>query len=149
MLTLHPLTAERLPSCAAQLCQEDQAELVAAGIDNFCQMMESALPDCAWAKEARWKNETIAIFGLVCAPGGEIGVPWMLTMEAMNDAERVTVARVAAREVRAMQQRFPALGNLVHAQHSSAINFIEWLGFHVERAPCGPGDQFYKFSWVR
>lgn len=149
MLTTHPLTFDRIAPCAANLWQADVDELRAAGINDAVSMMNEALPTCLWAEEARWRGEPVAMFGVRPLPGGEIGVPWMLTTVHMEHAERAAVVRAAVKAVARMREDFPVLINLIHAKNERAIRFVQWLGFTVEPDPAWPGSEFRRFFWRR
>lgn len=149
MITLHELTPDRIALCAAELCALDAAELSAAGISDPRVMLLEALPLCAWAQEARWNDDPIAIFGVRALDGGEVGVPWMLTTIRMERAQAAPVARAAAAAVARMQSEYDVLTNIIHADNDRAIRFVEWLGFHVEPTRCGPNGAFHSFHWSR
>lgn len=149
MLTIQPLTFDRIAYSAAMLCDADLEELDAAGIEDALSMLRDAVPSCLWAEEALWRGEPVAVFGVRPLPGGEIGVPWMLTTQRMEDAGRAAVARAAVRAVRRMRAEFPVLVNWVHARNERAIRLVEWLGFTVSQARCGPGAAFREFMWRR
>jgi GNAT superfamily N-acetyltransferase len=149
MLTIRPLEFDRIVPVAANLCAADMAELDAAGIEDAKAMLLDAVPHCCWAKEARWNDQSVAIFGVRPLEGRDVGVPWMLTTKHMEAAERAAVAMAAMRAVRQMRIEFPRLMNLVHAQNARAIRFIQALGFTVDDAPLGRGGAFRRFHWER
>lgn len=149
MLTIQPLTGEGVAACAANLRADDVAELEAAGLTDIVAVMDAALPACLWAELALWRDQPIAMFGVRALPGGEVGVPWMISTETIDTAERAAVARAGARAVRRMQADFEILTNMVHASNATAIRFIEWLGFTVLDDLSGPGKQFRQFFWRR
>ena len=149
MLTLLPLAADRVVPCLADLAPADRAELQAAGLADSVQQLVDALPTCTWAMEARWHGRAVAIFGVRPMPGSTAGIPWMLTMTGMAQADRAPIARAAVRAVRRMQAEFPRLVNWVHAENERAVRFVAWLGFRVERMPAGPGGRFWIFEWRR
>jgi RimJ/RimL family protein N-acetyltransferase len=149
MLTVHPLTPERIAPCMLSLRPADAEELSAAGIEDAITMLAEAVPDCLWADEARWNDAPIAVFGVRAMPGGEVGVPWMLATTELDNASRAAVARAAVRAVARMRRDFHTLTNIVHAANADAIRFVEWLGFHVEQDLTGPGYAFRQFHWSR
>ncbi len=149
MLTIHALTVDRVAPCAVMLREADRLELMAAGVGDVVTMLGTALPDCLWAEEARWNGEPIAMFGVRPMPGGEVGIPWMLSTTRLQQAERVAVARAAVRAVQRMRCDFAVLTNIVHTANRDAIAFVEWLGFTVDDRLTGPGYQFRQFTWRR
>ncbi len=149
MLTIYKLTQARAALCAMSLCEADQAELDAAGIEDAVAMLEQSLPDCSWSHEARWNDRPVFMYGVRPLPGNEIGIPWMLSTVHLEQAERVAVARLARKVVAQMRAEFPILTNMVHADNEDAIKFIQWLGFDVSDRRVGPGENFRQFMWRR
>lgn len=149
VLTIHPLTADRIEPCISDLCALDRAELDAAGIADADALMRESLSLCEWAHEARWNGEPIAIFGVRAWPEREAGIPWMLTMNHMTRAQARAVASAATDAVARMRNQFPRLMNVVHRHNARAIRFVQWLGFHVEPDLIGPGKEFRLFSWSK
>lgn len=149
MITVQPLTLDGVQRCIADLRDADREELTAAGIADAMGMMGEALPYCAWAEEAFWFGRPVFMYGVRPMAGGEIGVPWMLSTTALDDAERAAVARLARKTVARMRRDFPVLTNYVHRHNSEAIRFIEWLGFEVRQEFTGPEFAFRQFIWRR
>lgn len=149
MLVVHTLTPDRIAPCALQLREADQAELDAAGIEDVVGMLSDALPECSWAHVAEWNGRPVFMYGVRPLPGGEVGVPWMLSTVHLEHAERVAVARLARQVVARMRAEFPVLTNLIHAENHDAIKFVEWLGFTVSDKLTGPEYKFRQFIWRR
>lgn len=150
MLTVRPLAHDRIEEVAARICAADMAELDAAGITDAKGMLREAVPWCAWADEALWNGETVAVFGVRPLAGQySVGIPWMLCMPTIEAAGRQSVARQALREVSRMQEQFDILANYVHRENRRAIQLVQWLGFNVYSQPVGPGGNFYAFRWQR
>lgn len=149
MLTVHPLTPDRIVPCALELRASDRAEMEAAGIDDTAAMLMEAVPHCAWANVAEWNGRPVFMYGVRPMSGGEIGVPWMLSTVHLDAAERDAVAWLARRVVNRMRREYPVLTNMVHAENHEAIRFIEALGFTVFEELTGPGYRFRQFIWRR
>ncbi len=149
MLIVHTLTPDRIAPCALQLREADQAELDAAGVEDVIGMLSDALPDCSWASVAEWNGRPVFMYGVRPLPGGEVGVPWMLSTVHLEQAERVAVARLARQVVARMRAEFPVLTNLIHAENHDAIKFVKWLGFTVSDKLTGPEYKFRQFIWRR
>ncbi len=94
-------------------------------------------------------GQVMCIFGL--APLtllSDIGVPWMLATPQL-DLHARKFARGSVKVMRWFTSAYPRLVNYVDARNASAINWIKWLGFTVEKArPYGPDDVlFHRFHW--
>lgn len=150
MLTIRPLTFDRIAYAAASLWPADREELDAAGIADCEAMLREALPDCAWAEEARWGDHAIAVYGVRPIAGRmSTGVPWMLTTTHMEGAERMPVFYAARGAVRRMRDQFDVLVNFVHGRNLRAQKFIRCLGFKIDETPTGPNGAFLRFKWER
>ena len=97
------------------------------------------------------KGEVVCIFGI--APRSvtsDVGCPWMLATDQL-DLHARKFARASLKGMRWFQSAYPKLQNYVDARNESAVNWIKWLGFTVEKAgPWGPdGVDFHRFHWER
>lgn len=137
---LEPAAASHVRECLNSLCDEDRAELAAAGVVDAQAMLEGQAVTAVLDGE-----RCVALFGVNVHQGA--GIPWMLTSTAMAQAERASVARSAMCVVAGMRRDFGHLVNWVHAENRRAVRFIEWLGFTVEPEPVGPGGAFRLFHW--
>lgn len=150
MLTLHDFTTDRAREAVSMLCEADMQELSAAGIGDAVAMLAGAVPQCAWAVEARWNGKPVAVYGVRPLPGDDaVGVPWMLTTVHMESADSGVIAHAAMRAVRRMRREYRLLVNQAHASNERALRFIEALGFVIDPAPCGNGGEFRRFWWRR
>jgi hypothetical protein len=130
-----------VPELAAALHPADRAELAAAGVE-----VQHALAGCEIV-EARDGGRLIAAFGLNWHDGW--GVPWMLSTAHIERSLRHEVAAVALDVVNDWKTQADRMHNIVHAQNARAVRFVQWLGFHVDHTPIGPGGAFLLFSWER
>jgi GNAT superfamily N-acetyltransferase len=142
MLTISAATWEDMRDLAQDLDPADAAELQAAGVS----VARMPWPDDTQALKLR--GQLVALFGVVEHEQG-FGVPWMLCTKLRDQVPPRAMAVAALRVVRDWQARFTMLMNCVHAPNERAIRFVEWLGFHVQRQPAGPGGQFFEFFWRR
>ena len=144
MLTIEQATAADIDDLAAHISSFDAAELAAAG---------HSVQDClsgVQAQALRQNGQLVCLFGAVThelVPGGAI--PWMLCTETLASVPRRAMAAVSARVVAGWQLQFSHLSNLVHRRNARAIKFVQWLGFKVNKSPCGPGGEFFAFEWRR
>lgn len=141
MLTMHPGTDITALELAIMLHPADAAELDAAG-----QCVERVLQGVKLT-ELRNGTDLVCAFGL--QPGDGYGVPWMLCTSEVERVPRHAMAAVSRRVVDGWKAEHAMLMNLVHAHNQRAIRFVQWLGFTVDRRPCGPGGEFFPFWWRR
>jgi hypothetical protein len=146
-VSFHPWTPEALASIADRMRAEDVAELAVTSPDRSPQdvLMDSA-KDSRWCIVAEFDGRPTVAYGVGdAAHDANLGVPWMLSTDDLPRMWRALVAH-GPRELRLMQQRYTALANAVHARNATAIRYLEWLGFTVDRGQrIGPGGQLHPF----
>lgn len=141
MLTITDFSPNDLADLAARLTDDDRAELVAAGLTVECL---EGVP----AQALRWHGELVCLFGAVPQPSGA-AVPWMMCTRTLRKVPKRQMAETARRVVNDWQAQYPKLINFVHRHHGSALRFLHWLGFSIDRTPNGPGGNFFIFTWER
>lgn len=147
MLTTRPVDDLAMARCLANLRPADRAEVNAAEVDDEDIILAARE---STAIEGVWDGQTVFVYGVRPVLGVDgLGVPWMLSTNALAEADRSAVGRLAKRVVADWRRDFRVLGNLVHAKNSDAIKFIRWLGFHVKHEPAGNGGAFRMFVWSR
>lgn len=145
-------TPEDLDALAGRLRAQDQAELVAAGWDDFRTALEESVRRSRWTQVALVDGEVAAVFG--CAEYGSllapIGVPWFLGTDAVTRHRRV-LQHWAPRYIEAMLQDYPRLFNAVHADNTVAVRWLRRLGFTLHPATPAPptGAPFHVFEMSR
>lgn len=95
----------------------------------------------------------VGMYGVVPSePFARVGVVWLLgTSELVREPLKHAFLRRSRRIVQLLNETYPVLTNLIDSRNILHIQWIEWMGFHVERAgilPAG-GDgvtPFYQFS---
>lgn len=143
MLTIDTAGPEAVAELLATIRAEDAAEMAAAGVDGEAL---TAVP----LQALRWHGRLVALFGLAGLPNVDgAGVPWMLCTKVLAEVPRRQMAAISRRVVLDWMSQRALLVNLVHAKNRQAIRFVQWLGFHVDHTPTGPGGQFFTFSWSR
>jgi hypothetical protein len=81
-----------------------------------------------------------------------IGVPWFVCTDRLFNSRknRTRFARRSIQVVEWMKQKSPVLMNFVWAEHSDAIEWLEWLGFTVDKEQeyflHSTTEPFYLFS---
>lgn len=144
MLTIEPAVGpDAVAELAADLHPDDARELKAAGLD-----LAQGIP--AAFQALRWNGKLVALFGLAAHPQGHgWGVPWMLCTTVLGQVPPRQMAAVSVDVAQEWKRSCATLQNLVHRRNARAIRFIRWLGFTVEFTPCGPGGEFFCFTWSR
>lgn len=145
-------TPEDLAHLAANLRDQDRAELEAAGWDDYRTALEESVRFSKWTQVAVVDGEVACVFG--CAEYGSMlapdGVPWFLGTELVTRHRRV-LQRWAPRYIGAMLQDYPRLFNAVHADNTVAVRWLRRLGFTLHPATPAPptGAPFHVFEMNR
>lgn len=75
----------------------------------------------------------------------EVGVPWLLGTDAINEVSREFLKQSRA-YVDRMQNGFTRLENIVHAENALSIRWLRWCGFTIEKEPIERnGEKFFPF----
>jgi hypothetical protein len=138
---------KHLTEMGAFLRAEDVAEVEAMGMSPRKALWTSY--------RASHFRRSYVVGGKIAAIGGcggsllsPIGSPWLLTTPLV-EADPVSFAREARRQVRGLLEIHPTLRNYVDARYSKAIGFLELIGFTVggdERQI--NGHTFVKYEMV-
>jgi hypothetical protein len=142
-----PGDAEEL---AANLREQDKAELDAAGHPDHLATIKLSIEVSDWARTATVDGRVACIFGV--APAGTAldprGVPWMLGTDLVPQNRRALV-RLAPQYIRAMMQTYPHLLNTVHARNTLAVRWLQRAGFALAPAHDVNGEPFHLFEMRR
>lgn len=141
MVAIREATPADLFNVLAKPSKEAKAELDANGVSaaEFVAGLERSVVSGTVVVD----SEPIAVFG--CTPSLHgAGIPWMVETDEMR-RHPVAIAKLSVGVIDSMLKHFRHLHNLVHRDHHVAIEWLRWLGFHVEREPVGPGGQFLYF----
>jgi hypothetical protein len=132
---------------AANLRQQDQNELDAAGHTNHLRAIRDGVARSDWAHTATVDGQVACIFGV--APLGGLldprGVPWMLGTDLVPQNRRA-LARLAPRYIREMLQAYPHLLNTVHARNTLAVRWLARAGFTLHAPHDHNGEPFQLFE---
>lgn len=137
---------------AANLRDQDVAELIAAGHTDFVATINDAIGRSTYAWTAVDGDEIVAVFGV--APFGTLldprGVPWMLGTPLVKTHRRV-LARLAAPYIHTMTRVYPHLLNCVHARNTVATGWLRRVGFTLGEPFPHPetGEPFHLFELKR
>lgn len=144
LLSIEPAHAGAVAELAADLCEADAAELLAAGLQLE---QDLAGVEC---QALRIDGRLVCLFGLAGHPVAEgAGIPWMLCTRALDLVPPRWLALQARQVVNGWRAERSLLVNMVHRKNRRALRFVEWLGFDVHRQPAGPGGEFFVFEWRR
>lgn len=118
----------------------NEALCCAAKVSDFCELVFH-------------DGELLAVYGVVGAPGAEYGIPWMVCTEHVYEHKTVLLrwTKTLIKQVRERGHR--VLFNYVSAINIDCIEWLEWLGFTVDRATFmffqDPNLPFHFFSWKK
>jgi len=139
-----------IDAIVADIRPADVAEMEALGTTPERALREGlALSD--WSATGTLDDVPVCMFGVGChSVMGGIGRPWMLAANGLERAQ-VPFLRACRPVVRAMQDSYPRLINVVDARNTTAIRWLRWLGFKFDigRQIVG-GQEFVGFrlgSW--
>lgn len=98
-----------------------------------------------WGKSGK----PVAVVGVVPAGRG-VGIPWMLGTDEIKDMP-LTLYRESKTMLSRIKSRYESLQNLVDAENTVAIEWLEVLGFKFGNPVAfGPFDlPFIPFGWSR
>lgn len=138
-----------IPWLAANVRPGDQEEFSANYRDAFSVMVEGLqVSTVAWTGMV--DDVPICMFGV--APVGFLfpdhGRPWMVGTCMLDDFALLFLRR-CRHQVEKMQRLYPVLVNCVAVSNVRAIQWLTWLGFHVEDTPTPVGLRsmpFYRFE---
>lgn len=147
-LSLVPLTDAAIEHVIENLCEADRAELRAANVRYPLEVFLRAKRDAVVCGAVERDGLPIAVWGATRHPeDDEVGLVWMVGTEGVQGTGRAG-ARTSRAALARIRPHFRQLVNWVHVEHRRAIGWLWWLGFHIERTPCGPGGAFLTF-WMK
>jgi hypothetical protein len=147
-LALHPISDAAIDYVLEHLSAEDAAELAAAGPHDWHQHFRDAAAHALTAGTITTAAGTpIAVYGLTPHVSAEgVAIPWMMGTDGVIEHAR-DFAAISLAVVDEMRQCAAVLINAVHARHTRAVRWLEWLGFHVKHSErVGPGNEFIPFE---
>lgn len=143
-----PATQEHVQAMLPHVRTADRHEVMASsGLP-----MESVLGECVARSEMAWAglvgDEVACIFGVVGASIiSETGYPWLLGTDLIEQHAKAFLRRNKAM-VKRMLARYPYLKNYVDVRNTTAISWLQWLGFTI--LPAEPHGmyrmQFHPFE---
>lgn len=144
---VRPVISADITALAANLRDQDRAELNAAGHPDHLQIIAASVSRSDWARTATVDGQVACIFGV--APLGGLldprGVPWMLGTDLVPQNRRA-LARLAPGYIRSMLQTYPHLLNTVHARNTLAVRWLARAGFTLHAPHDVGSEQFHLFE---
>jgi len=93
-------------------------------------------------------DRVIGVFGVTPHPQTDVvGIPWLIGDVRLNEIPPKTYVRMSKDIIEAFHRKFEVLANIVMADYTKAIRWLEVIGFTVSREdPYVFSDkQFYMF----
>lgn len=146
-----PVDPAEVDAIAASVRQADIEEITGALGIAIRDALLDGVTGSLKAQKIVVDGETVCVFGdAVHSVLGRIGVPWMISTEAIERHPRGFL-RVCRDEVADMLNRHELLLNFVDVRNTAAIRWLKWLGFQFEDPePYGPkGMLFHKFWMIK
>lgn len=143
-ITFRPATLEDAQHIGANLRAADLKELVLLTPLEPVAALEQSLKVSSWCEVLEVDGEPASIFGVSRSHLEGWGVPWMLATDRFTAVGRKTISRHRG-YVDRMQAEFGKLHNIVHRENTTAMDWLQWLGFSIGTIPCGPGEEFFLF----
>lgn len=112
---------------AQTMREEDRNELKALGLAPE-DGLRKCLDDSDMVVAGLSGGKVVLIYGLAPSPVEGIGVPWALAAPEIENFP-LTLYKEGRRAVAAMHERYPRLMNIVWEHSTSAIQWIEAMGF--------------------
>lgn len=145
-LDVRPVTQDAIDYVLDRLSLADRAEMKASGLQDPPEVFSLAARDAAQAGVVYADGKPAALFGVNQMPGDpDRGIVWMVATDKFA-ASGIAGAVLSRRVIAQMRARFAVLSNVVHAEHTRAVRWLAWLGFHVDQEPAGPAGAFRAFE---
>jgi Protein of unknown function (DUF2833) len=130
---------------AASVRADDRAELAAVGQSPLMAAVTS-LHSSTKAWTGIVDGEPICIFGVSEWADGS-GRPWMIATDKLEPNQRIFL-RKCKECVAAMLDGYNLLHNFVSADNTTAIKWLQWLGFEIgQLQPYGKNGETFYYFW--
>lgn len=141
---------EELTYIAMHLRRQDAEEVRKSTSLPVVQVLQDSW-EASEMRQLYWGNseKPVAIVGVVPAGRG-VGVPWMLGTDEISEMP-ITLYRESKGLLSRMKMNYESLCNLVDAENTTAIEWLEVLGFEFsDPVAFGPFElPFIPFGWSR
>lgn len=132
---------------ADHMREADVVEVMASGGFTPYEALDISIAKSQFAAVAWVDDEPCAVYGLIVQDAlSGVGVPWMLATENALKHRREFLKQSPG-IITQMLNICPTLYNYVHAENTTSIRWLKWLGFEFEDAlPLGQnGELFHRF----
>ncbi len=141
---LLPATRAHLAELAAHIRPADLEEVLASGYESALEALEMTFRESFVARVMLLDSRVAAVFGLVALKGSVIGgctvaCAWSLT-SIVVDEHRLTFMRASKRALQQLLEQADRLVNLVDARYAAALQWLECLGWKLERQVLHPAS---------
>jgi len=147
---IRPVRTGDVGLVALELRPADLAEVLACGAVDARDALEASVAVSTVSLVALLDDRPLGMFGV--APDGLIGSSaraWLLTCREV-DRHPVTFFRLTRQWLEVLLMLYPCLWNWVDARYTSAVSWLERLGFQLRPAvPHGPGDMLFRYACLR
>jgi len=145
MISVRPLTIADIEPIAANARQADRDEIEEGCGQTITSALTIGLRSSVASSVIAWNDTPLAAFGDVSySPGAGIGVPWLVSTNAIERHPRAFL-RICQPLVAQMMERHQTLINYVDARNTAAIRWLEWLGFSMgSPTPYGPNQLLFR-----
>lgn len=144
-----PATAEHAAECAANMRDEDRAEVLAMSGHSPEQAVAASIErsEDVWA--AMVDGKVLCLFGVGRATLiSDLSCPWMLSTNELPRHAR-QFARHSKGVVAYWRERHPHLMNAVDARYQTSLRWLRWLGFTIHEAePMGPSRRLFHRATI-
>lgn len=127
-LDVYYSTDADLPFVSENIRDEDRDECLAVS-ESVEAILRYSVKESEHAWTARYFGEIVCVFGVATqVDEPSVGCPWMICTNAISRCPK-QILRSAPVYLQFMEHRYSVLKNVVLASNTSAIRFIEHLGF--------------------
>lgn len=143
-IVIRPATLSDAEFIGENLRESDRIEL------SLCQQSSpevaviTSYACSTWVRSVIVDSTPTLIYGVspTCDPAA--GLVWMVATDKIHEIAHEFIDGCKD-QVKLMQDQFHRLFNQVHKGNTLSIEWLEWLGFYVDRTPAGPGGEFFNF----
>lgn len=141
-----PVELRHIDDMLANARAEDRIEFECIEGRSLEQELQFSLDSSSAAHALIIGGELVSIFGEVDMGEG-VGVPWMISTTALDRHRRAFLTR-CDQQIASMRERYKLLINYTDARYTKALDWMQWMGFHMHPAiPYGVNQEpFHPFT---
>lgn len=149
MVDVVPAEVRHAEALAGDLRPEDAAEVAATG-ETAREALLRSLASSDYARAAIDEDgNVLAVWGTTpLTLLGGVATVWLLTGRAV-ERHKLSMLRIARRELKFMHARFFCLGNMIDERYARALKFVSALGFDLAAEPAefGANGEPFRAAW--